>query len=163
QLVTVARNARRRGEARGLMGTKALFLAAGLAAASLFAISDVRAESMGDPNAVIAIVGNQKITLGDLEAGASDQVAAAKSKLIKDQFEVYMAQRDALESRIDDALLKQEAAKEGISVDELLKRNVSPKVKDPSDEAMRIYYLGVRRAEPYEEIKPKILNTIRGL
>ena len=46
-----------------------------------------------------------------------------------------------------------------MSVDELLERHVNNTVaKDPSEEALRVYYEGVRTQEPYEAVRNKILD-----
>jgi protein-disulfide isomerase len=109
---------------------------------------------------VVAWVGGKPITLAQLRQG---QQAA----LMSAAYSYYLAQRRALEPVIEDDLLKQEAQKEGVSVEALIKRHVDGtidgKIKDPSEEALRVYYLGVETKEPYEKVRDKILEHLRQL
>jgi len=105
---------------------------------------------------VVAWVGGQPITLAELSQG---QQAA----LVSAAYSYYLAQRRALDQAIEDDLLKQEARKEGVSVETLLKRHVGGTIKDPSEDALRVYYLGVETDQPYEKVRDKILEHVRQL
>jgi len=115
------------------------------------------------PSDVVAEVGGHKITKAELDQHASDNMARARSQLISAQEGFYEAERSALDREIDKQLLTQEAAKQHITGDELLKRVVQGRVKDPSEETMRIYYLGSGTKEPYEAVRDKIMRSIRAL
>ena len=57
---------------------------------------------------------------------------------------------------------ERKAAKEKISVAELLERNInSAGFKPPSEETLRVYYEGVDTTEPFENVREKILEAIR--
>ena len=113
---------------------------------------------------VVAEVGGHKITRAQLEQSQSDNMARARSDLMHARMAYYEAESSALEREIDKELLTQEAAKQHITGDQLLKREVEGRVKDPSEETLKIYYLGIPgQKQPYEVMRPKILHSIRAL
>ena len=114
-------------------------------------------------NAVVAVVGGQQITENDLEQKSPNDFAKAKSQLLNAEFGYYMSERSVLDKAVDDQLLANEAKKQGISVDELLKRETESKVKEPSEDTLRVYYLATHTKTPYPEVKDKIKETIRSL
>jgi protein-disulfide isomerase len=85
------------------------------------------------------------------------------SKLLQARYKYYVAEKDVLEQYIDDQLLELQAKKEGITVDELLKRHVSVKVQEPTEDQLRFYYEGVQTDESYETARPNIIETVRQL
>jgi protein-disulfide isomerase len=116
------------------------------------------------PSDVVAVVGGHAITRAQLEAHQSDNMARARSDLMHSRMAYYEAERSALDREIDKELLSQEAAKQHITGDQLLKREVEGRVKDPSEETLRIYYLGIPGGkDSYEAMRPKILHSIRAL
>jgi protein-disulfide isomerase len=135
----------------------AIVLAAGLSAA---ASGDNRPASS---STVVAEVGNKHITLDELNREGSTDLAKARTKLLAARYQYYLAQHQVLEKLIDQAVLGQQARKEGVSVEELLRRHIKQKIKDPSDEALRVYYLGLQTDQPYEAVRPKIIDHIRKL
>ncbi len=107
------------------------------------------------PETVIADVNGTKITYGELEAKRAHSLFPVRSNY-------YNQERGVLENYIDDCLLKQQAQKEGVTVDQLLDRHVKSNLpKDPSDEALHVYYEGVDSKESFESLRPKILDRIR--
>lgn len=112
---------------------------------------------------VVAVVGDHQITRGDLEKKSPNDYAKAKSNLLNAQFGYYSAERSVLEKAIDDQLLANEAKKQGITVDELLKRETEAKFKEPSEDTLRIYYLATHTKTPYPEVRGKIIETIKSL
>ena len=113
---------------------------------------------------VVAEVGGHKITRAQLEQSQSDNMARARSDLMHARMAYYEAESSALEREIDKELLTQEAAKQHITGDQLLKREVEGRVKDPSEETLKIYYLGIPgQKQPYEVMRPQILHSIRAL
>jgi protein-disulfide isomerase len=104
---------------------------------------------------VLMQVNGVKITAGDLE----HQRAGA---LFQSRNNYYEAERKALLDLADEALLDQQAAKEGITVEQLLKKHVDSTLPpDPSDEALHVYYEGVETTQPFEAMRGKILDSIR--
>src|SRR5215475_13753469 len=71
---------------------------------------------------VVALVGGQQITEADLQKKSPGDFAKAKSNLLNAEFGYYASERGVLDKVIDDQLLANEAKKQGITVDELLKR-----------------------------------------
>jgi len=107
------------------------------------------------PETVIATVDGKKITFGEFDQKRADNLFQAR-----DTF--YQQERKVLDTYIDDSLLKQQAQKEGVTVDQLLDQQVKSKLpKDPSDEALHVYYEGVDPKEPFEALRGKILDHIR--
>ena len=104
---------------------------------------------------VLVEVNGVKLTLADLE----QKHAAA---LFQARTNYYEAERKVLEDVVDQYLLQQQASKEGLSVPELLDKYVNASIpKDPSEEALRVYYEGVDTTEPYEAVRGKIVDALR--
>lgn len=104
---------------------------------------------------VLAEVNGAKVTLADLEQKHPGALFQARTNF-------YESERKVIESIADDYLLEQQAKKEGITVPELLERHVTSTLpKDPSEEALRVYYEGVDTTEPYETVRGKILDALR--
>ena len=112
---------------------------------------------------VVAVVGGEQITEADLQKKSPNDFAKAKSNLLNAEFGFYASQRGVLDKAIDDQLLANEAKKQGISVDELLKKETESKAKDPSEDTLRIYYLATHTKTPYPEVRDKIKETIKSL
>ncbi len=138
----------------------ALVLISALSLAGAVASADDQGQA---PSDTVAVVGTHKITKGQLDQHESDNMTRARAQLIQAQEAFYDAERSALEREIDKEVLTQEGAKEHLTGDQLLKREVEGKVKDPSEETMRIYYLGSGSKDPYEAMRDKILRSIRAL
>lgn len=109
---------------------------------------------------VAAYVGGHKITLSEVEQAQPDQIQGANAKILSAKFAAYMAERQATLQAIDDQLLAKQAAKEHLSVDELTKREVTDKIKPPSEETLQIYYLGAQTEMPYSEARDKIIAHV---
>lgn len=105
---------------------------------------------------VVAEVNGQKLTYADLE-----QKQAAK--LLQARYEFYQAQRDALEQLIDGQLLEMQARREGLSVEQLLQRDVLGQIKDPTEDQIQIFHEGMKTNEPLEAVRDKIVATVRQL
>jgi len=105
---------------------------------------------------VVAEIGSRKVTLGELEEKQS-------GKLLGARYKYYVAEHDALEQYIDDQLLDMQAKKEGITVDELIKRHVTINIPEPTEDQLRFYFEGVQTDENYESARPHIIDTIHQL
>ncbi len=107
------------------------------------------------PDTVIADVNGIKITFGEFDEKRADNLFQAR-----DTF--YHEERKVLDQYIEDVLLKNEAQKEGLTVDQLLDKHVKSTLpKDPSDEALRVYYEGVDTKDSFENLRGKILDHVR--
>jgi protein-disulfide isomerase len=107
-----------------------------------------------DSSQVVAEVGNHKLTLGKLQEQDAGKLLAAR-------YALYQAEVAAVQALIDQALVKDQARKEGISVPELFKRHVESKVKDPTDDQMKVAYEILQTTQPYSNIRAKLLEVIR--
>jgi len=103
---------------------------------------------------VLAIVDGKVLTRADLESKQ-----AAKLLPARDQY--YKAQREALDQLIEETLLEMQAQREHLTVQQLLEKHVSSKVKDPTDDQLQVYYEGLQTDQPYAAVREKILETIR--
>jgi protein-disulfide isomerase len=104
---------------------------------------------------VLAEVDGVKLTLADLERKNPTGLFQARNTF-------FDAERKVVEQFIDQHLLERRAKKENVTVDELLEIHVNRTVpKDPPEEALRVYYEGVDTTEPYETVRPQILDAIR--
>jgi len=114
-----------------------------------------KTHSSSDDAAVLAVVDGTPITAAEFSRKKPQALFQAQQTL-------YDAKKKALEALVDDFLLEREARKQNLTVEELLKRHIEPEIgKEPSDEALRIYYEGVDSNEPFETAKDKIREYIR--
>jgi protein-disulfide isomerase len=111
---------------------------------------------LAQDNNVVAEVGGVKITVSDLEREES-------AKLLAAQYTYYQVEARALNDLIDKKLLEQKAKSEKITVDQLIDREIKSKVKDPTEDQMKVYYEGLGTDQPYEAVRDKILEKIRQL
>jgi protein-disulfide isomerase len=124
--------------------------------ASIVAASSLSSTaSTSSPSSVVAEVDGQKITLGDLEQKKSQSIFQARTSY-------YQAERKALDDYIDQLVLEKEAQREHLTVDQLIEKHVKSQLpKDPSEEALEVYYEGLDTKESFEAVKPQILAHLR--
>ncbi len=107
------------------------------------------------PNTVIATVGGTNLTLSDFEEKSAGSLFQANNTY-------YQAERKALDQVIDDYLLQQAARRENLSLEQLLEKHVTSTLpKDPSEEALHVYYEGLDSNQPFEEVRGQILEHVR--
>lgn len=104
-------------------------------------------------SSVVAVVGGTALTHEDLERQSA--------KLLQARYQYYLAEKDALDSLIEDQLLKNQALKEHITTDQLIDREVSKKVTDPTEDQLEVYYEGLQTDKPFADVRTEILQTIR--
>ena len=102
----------------------------------------------------LALVNGEPLTSEELNQREGNHLLQAR-------YQYYQAQRKALDELIDQHVLEQEANRQGISVDELIKHEVDDKLKDPTEDQLQVYYEGMDAKEPYEKMREKILEHIR--
>ena len=126
-------------------------VAAGLCISTAFAQSSM----LADGNAVVAEINGEKLTAADL-----DQQEA--SKLLQSRYAYYEVQRKALDELIDQHLLEAQARKQGLTVDQLLDREVNSKLPaEPTDDQIHVYYEGLETDKPFDQdMKEKIRQHI---
>ena len=104
---------------------------------------------------VLVEINGAKITLSDFER-------KHPTALFQAQNGFYEAQKKAIDAFVDEYLLEEQAKKENLTVSQLLERHVTGQIaKDPSDEALRVYYEGVDTNEPFEAVRGKIVEALR--
>jgi protein-disulfide isomerase len=145
------------------MSASRTVLRLGLAAViGLLSMGGIAAQSKSNNNNnnddenVVAKVGGVTVTMADLEQEESAMLLSA-------HYQYYQAETKALNDLIDKKLLEQKAASEHLSVEQLLDREINSKVKDPTEDQMKVYYEGVETDQPYEAVREKILEKIRQL
>ncbi len=135
-----------------------VFCAFRLIRAGLLCMLAVAASSGADAtagDAVLVEIDGTKLTQADLESRRPGSLFQARNTF-------YAAQQKAVQDLVDDYLLERQARKESLTVDGLLEAHVNSAIaKDPSEEALRVYYDGVDTTEPYEAVRDKILDAIR--
>ncbi|MHB8384029.1 MAG: thioredoxin domain-containing protein [Candidatus Binataceae bacterium] len=139
-----------------------------VAVAVLVGVVGVGTASLGDDRPVasapiVAQVGNVQISLDRVEQSSAPSLTQARGRVLNAQYQYYVAQHEALEKLIDKEVLEQQARKENISVEELLRRHIKSTIKDPGEETMRIYYIALQTDQPYSELRGKIRDHIREL
>ena len=104
---------------------------------------------------VLVEVDGTKLTSSDIERERPTVFFHARNTF-------YEGQKKAILAFVDDYLLKRQAQKENVTVDQLLERHVNNVIaKDPPEAALRVYYEGVDTAEPYEAVRGQIIARIR--
>lgn len=107
------------------------------------------------PASPVALVGDQKITLQEVDAEAN---------LTQVRQQEYDIRRQTLESMLNARILEKEASVQGLSQEDLLKKEVSDKVADPKDaEVSEFYEKNKARygAQTKEQVTPQIVAQIR--
>jgi protein-disulfide isomerase len=107
-------------------------------------------------SSVVAEIGDRKVTVGELEQKEA-------GKLLQAQYKYYLAERDVLEQYIGEQLLELQAKKEGVTLEELIKRHITGNIKEPTEDQLRFYYEGVQTDESYESARANIIDTVRQL
>jgi protein-disulfide isomerase len=136
------------------MSAQKKFLSLGLGAAlAVLGAGRIAAQTNGD---VVAEVGGLKITMAELEQEESGRLLSA-------HYQYYQAETKALNDLIDKRLLQQKAKSENLTVDQLIERDITSKVSDPTEDQMKVYYEGLDTDQPYETVRGKILEKIRAV
>jgi protein-disulfide isomerase len=126
---------------------------------SCFALADLcsaQANPQAGSNEPVAIVAGQSIYERDL-------MSVAGPGLLDLRKQEYKLKSDALNQCIRKKLIEVEAKKKGLSVEELLKREVDSKIAEPSDDEAKGYYLALRSQTslPFDQIKPQAKQLLK--
>lgn len=125
-----------------------------LLAVSVIATVTGNAQVDHEGMAVVAEVSGHALTAQDLQTKQG-------GKLLQARYAYYMSQRKALEELIDEQLMANAAAARGLTVDQLLEKEVYSQVKDPTEDQLQVYYEGIETKEPYEAVRSQVLDHIR--
>ncbi len=102
---------------------------------------------------VVAEIGSQKITLGQVRQKEPARVLAGENAY-------YEAERDAIAQVLDQELLTNEARRENLTVDELYKREVKSRVKIPTEAELKFFYSALDVHQPFDALRQQILDRI---
>jgi protein-disulfide isomerase len=116
-----------------------------------------------DPKAPVAKYDGGTITAGELDELVKKDLA----KLENDhQQKVYETRKAALDALIAKRLVERKAKAEGVSPEELVKREVADKVPRPSEEEMKGLYDQAKAQgqplPPYDQVKDQIAQYLQG-
>jgi protein-disulfide isomerase len=108
------------------------------------------------PQDVLAVVNGVKITVKDVDEPLKDRVQELQKQVIE-------ARKAQLEAEINTRLLEAEAKRLGMAPDALLEREVSQRVKTPTDAEARAFYdqNKSRIQGEFSEIKDQIIGYLR--
>jgi hypothetical protein len=135
------------------------------AAASLLAVTSLRAEPNEKPSAptadkgVAAYIGDKPITMKELDAVALGQ----NMKLAQ---QVHEARREALDQIILERLLAKEAAEKNTTPEALIEKLVAENTKPVTDEDVKEFYdenQGRMRGQPLEAMSDRIRQYLASL
>ena len=106
--------------------------------------------------AVVATVGGEPIT-------ASQLAAESAGALQKVQKQIYDIQKQTLNQMIDDKLVSEAAAREGMTPQAYLVREVDGKVEAPSDKDIEAFYEQRKNQirQPFDQIKGRIADHLK--
>jgi len=92
-----------------------------------------------------------------------DLARAAEGRLLQLRREEFDLKRAALDSLIEEMLLEAEAKKRGVSVEELLAKEVDAKLEEPTDADVAAFYQARRERlnRPLEEVREQIRRVLR--
>ncbi|MBI5445761.1 MAG: thioredoxin domain-containing protein [Deltaproteobacteria bacterium] len=116
-----------------------------------------------DPATPVARVDGRVITDGELTAEAKPALVAADNKHAE---EVHSVRARALESLVEKRLFEARAAKEGITVDALLQREVTGRIPEPDEATLQNIYdqtkASGRPLPPFDAVKAEIAQFVKG-
>jgi protein-disulfide isomerase len=104
---------------------------------------------------VVVEIDGAKVTYGAFEDKLSGNMFQARNAF-------YEAERKAMDQFVEQFLLEREAKKENVTVTELLEKHVNSTIaKDPSDESLMVYWEGLNTKEPFEKLRPQMIDRLR--
>lgn len=116
-----------------------------------------------NPGRVVASIGDEKITLGDLDGEIKDELAGLERQYRSQKIEL---RENSLEGLIAKKLMAAEAARQGVSEEEVMQGVMEGKVEPVSEEELRAFYdqQSAQAAQsgmpgglpPYEQIKDRM-------
>jgi protein-disulfide isomerase len=115
-----------------------------------------------DPGAAVAKIGSQTITAGELDELVKRDLAQLDQQY---QEQKYQLRHQALEAMIRKRVVEDKAKAQNITPEEMVKRDISSKVPEPSDEEIRALYerakAGGQQLPPIDQVKPDIARYIK--
>ncbi len=105
---------------------------------------------------VVARIDGTEITLAEIDR-------PIQGELQKHREQMYQLRSNSLEQIVAERLLEKEAARRGVSADELLQQEVFAKVGGPSDEELLAFYeqfKGMPGVPPFEDAKERLRQIV---
>jgi predicted DsbA family dithiol-disulfide isomerase len=107
------------------------------------------------PEDVLVEVHGVNVTMADLAQKSAVALFQARTNY-------YEAERKVIEDAVDQKLLDDQAAKEGLTVAQLLDKHVNNAIAgEPSEEALHVFYEGIDTKDSYEALRGKIVESLR--
>ncbi len=142
------------------MGRKAVW--SGVVLLALGAVAPVAAQPAGASGPVVARVGDQEITLGEIEQRWREADAGSYMQVTQSRFDALDQYLDLI---IGDRLLAIEAATRGVSVEELLQQELPGRTSPVTDADVEQFYnsLGSQQAQgrTLEQLRVPIQNFLQ--
>jgi protein-disulfide isomerase len=121
-----------------------------------------QAQSKESPQTPVAKVAGQTITAGELDELVKSDLSRLDQQY---QEERYQLRRQGLESMIRRKLFEDKAKAQGVSVDELVNKEVVAKIAEPGDEEIRALYdrakAGGQQLPPVDQVRGEIAKFIK--
>ena len=132
--------------------TRSFFMILLVSLLALFTVCYAVAQS---PTDVVSIINGEKITRADVQAKNG-------GRLLQPRQDLYQAEQKAVDEFIAQRLLENEAKRQNLTVEELLKKEVSSKVQDPTDEQLKVIYeVSNVGNQPFEAVREKLIEYVR--
>jgi protein-disulfide isomerase len=119
----------------------------------LLALLATTAMAAAQDSEVVAEINGEKITRSELYE--------KEATLLQARYDFFQAEQKALNNLIARRLLDSEAARQHLSVEELLKREADGKVKDLTEEQLHTVYDIIGGKESFEAMRKNIQDSVR--
>jgi hypothetical protein len=116
--------------------------------------------STDDPKTVVATVGDQKITAGEVDEAAKDKLKKLGQDYTK---QVYEARRGQIEEMIVKRIVGEEAKKAGQDEEAYIRAKVESTAKPPTDAEIKKFFdenQDKMRGATFDQIKPRISDYL---
>lgn len=113
-----------------------------------------------DPATVVATLNGASITLADVDKPVEGQLQALEKEVMEKKHEL---RKSALERLIVERLLEAEAARRGVSTEDMLAEEIESKVERPDEAEIRAFYemsAGTPGLPPFDEAKERIAEYL---
>jgi protein-disulfide isomerase len=122
------------------------------------AVTASAATGSSDAGETVAVVAGQPIPARDLDAAVKSQMTALRNQ----EFQI---KNKALDDLIRQRVVEAEAAKQGLTVEQLYAREVDARIPTPIDAEAYAYYLGVRSQvnKPFKEVRAQMQAALKTL
>src|SRR3954470_24885111 len=120
-------------------------------------LGTARASDSGNPGGspVAVVIDGVRLTAEDVDRKLPGRLLQARSTY-------YQTERKTVEEFIETYLLERAAKQEGVTVEALLERHQkAAAAKEPTEDALRLYYELVNTTEPFEKVRAQLVERIQ--